>query len=444
MDFHEKVVWAEGMFLRPQHFQQLERYGEAYSHRRSLPAEPYFWGFHELVIDESALSLGMLSISSAAGLFPDGTPFRFGASAGQPLPLHFSEGPVEQTVYLCLPLRRAGAENVIFETDPKSTARYLARDAMVADENSVAGEPAELQLGAARLQLVAEADLNDAWLRVGACRVIECRNDKRLVLDPQFTPPVTACSASGYVTALLNEAFGLVNQRADVLAGRLSQPGRGGVSEVAEFLLLQMLNRYQQLFSHFIKAPSLHPERLFQLLLQVTGELASFVEAGRRPGPAPEYRHDDLHSCMQPLLLKLQGGLSMVLEQNAVQIELKERQHGIRTGQVSDRQLLQSAQFVLAVHADVGPEVVRARFPTQVKIGPPERIRDLVNLQLPGIGLRLLPIAPRQIPYHAGYHYFELETRGDLWQQLREAGVLAMHLAGEFPGLDLECWAIRQ
>jgi type VI secretion system protein ImpJ len=30
-----------------------------------------------------------------------------------------------------------------------------------------------------------------------------------------------------------------------------------------------------------------------------------------------------------------------------------------------------------------------------------------------------------------------------LWKQLERSGGLAMHIAGEFPGLEIEFWAIR-
>ena len=60
------------------------------------------------------------------------------------------------------------------------------------------------------------------------------------------------------------------------------------------------------------------------------------------------------------------------------------------------------------------------------------------------MGLRALPVAPRQIPFHAGFCYFELETRGnEMWRQLETSSGLAMHVAGDFPGLELEFWAIR-
>ena len=111
---------------------------------------------------------------------------------------------------------------------------------------------------------------------------------------------------------------------------------------------------------------------------------------------------------------------------------------------ISDVELQRNATFVLAVMSQMPGEALRARFPTQVKIGPVERIRDLVNLHLPGVTLTPLPVAPRQIPFHSGASYFELETRNsDLWRQLEQSGGMAMHVAGEFPSLDLAFWAIR-
>jgi type VI secretion system protein ImpJ len=52
-------------------------------------------------------------------------------------------------------------------------------------------------------------------------------------------------------------------------------------------------------------------------------------------------------------------------------------------------------------------------------------------------------VAPRELPFHAGHHYFEAERGGELWKQFERAGNLALHVAGDFPGLQLELWAIR-
>ena len=59
--------------------------------------------------------------------------------------------------------------------------------------------------------------------------------------------------------------------------------------------------------------------------------------------------------------------------------------------------------FVLAVKASVPADTLKTHFPAQMKVAPVSKIRDLVQLQLPGLALRAMPGAPPQIPWHAGY-----------------------------------------
>jgi type VI secretion system protein ImpJ len=155
------------------------------------------------------------------------------------------------------------------------------------------------------------------------------------------------------------------------------------------------------------------------------------------------YRHDDLEHSFGPVIADLRQSLSAVLEQTAIPIPLQDRKYGIRVAQVADRSLLGAANFVLAVHAATSAEVLRRHLPNQIKIGPVESIRELVNSALPGIQLVPLPVAPRQIPYHAGATYFELDRSGRMWKQLQQSGGIAFHLAGDFPDMQMELWAIR-
>jgi type VI secretion system protein ImpJ len=62
-----------------------------------------------------------------------------------------------------------------------------------------------------------------------------------------------------------------------------------------------------------------------------------------------------------------------------------------------DHKLLGTASFVLAASANCDSEELRQRLPAHLKVGPVERIRQLVNLHLPGIKVKPLPVAPRQI-----------------------------------------------
>ena len=99
--------------------------------------------------------------------------------------------------------------------------------------------------------------------------------------------------------------------------------------------------------------------------------------------------------------------------------------------------------LVLAVKAQLPVEQLQQQFPLQSKIADPEQIRERIALQLPGVALRHLPVAPRHLPYHAGFSYFELDQQHPDWTPLIRSAQLALHVAGEFPGLELQLWAIR-
>lgn len=443
MSDRSRVVWSEGMFLRPQHFQQAQRHGEFALHQRGLASQNLYWGFHSLNIDNEALAIGKVGIAQGAGLMPDGTAFAFPGPDDAPPAIDIGDTVKGKRVYLCLPAFRPGAEEVSFEDDPRSLARYRVAEIDVPDHNSVAGDPAPIQVARPRLKLLLEDEIPEGWLRLGVCRVVERRNDLSVALEDGYIPPIVSVHESRPLLGFVRELAGLLHHRGEALGIRLSAPGRGGVAEIADFLMLQLVNRYEPLVTHLTQLRGLHPERLFAELLVLAGDFTTFTREQRRPGEYPRYDHDELAACFGPLMDDLRRSLSAVLELNAFQIELLERAYGVRVAVIADKSLLKTASFVLAVHAELPGEQIRKIFPTQVKIGPVEKIRDLVNLHLPGVTLRPLPVAPRQIPYHAGANYFELDTTSEFWRALDRSGGLAMHIAGDWPGLKLEFWAIR-
>ena len=444
MSWNRKVIWSEGMFLQPQHFQQHDRYFEKMVEARAQALGPYGWGHVNLVLDEAAMSLGRIALSAARGVFQDGTPFDFPSGDAPPAPLEIPGDIKDELVVLALPMRRHGSDEVDLNgTDETGLTRYAVEELDVGDTNTGIDREALIQIGRLRLRLMLQRDATDAYTCLGVARIIERRDDNQLVLDKAYIPPSLNARGSAQLAGFVREIHGLLHQRGDALAARLAHPGRGGVAEVADFLLLETVNRFEPVFAHLGEVSLLHPERLYAACLLLAGDLSTFSRESRRPPEYPRYLHDDVEKSFRPLMSDLRRSLSMVLEANAIPIELQDRKYGVRVAIIPDGELLRSANFVLAVNAQMPGDALRVRFPSQVKIGPVERIRDLVNLQLPGIVLRNLPVAPRQLPYHAGFNYFELERSGDLWKQLEKSGGLAMHIAGEFPGLELEFWAIR-
>ena len=444
MTWHNKVMWTEGMVLQPQHFQQQDRHANRQLEGRLSSAVPWPWGFVGLQVDDAALLQGRIVVNVARGVFPDGLVFAVPGDDPAPPSFEVAADVRDAIVVLAVPMLRPGvAESDVESSETAMPPRYRAHNLDVADAHAASLREAPVQIGRLNVRLMLARDANEGYSAIGVARIVERRADGRVTLDPNYVPPMLHAPASAVLDGFLREVHGMLHQRGEALAARLVQPGRAGIGEIADFLLLQLVNRQEPLFAHLQRLSLLHPERLYEQCLALAGELSTFREQ-RRPPAYAEYRHDDLATCFRSLMVDLRQSLSMVLEQTAIAIDLQDRKFGIRVALIPDIELQRTAVFVLAVNAQMPGEALRARFPTQVKIGPAERIRDLVNLQLPGVTLRAMPVAPRQIPYHAGFTYFELETRGnELWKQLENSGGLAMHIAGEFPGLALEFWAIR-
>ena len=438
-----KIVWSEGMFLRPQHFQQNDRYTDWLIRARLGGLAPYPWGISQIKINRELLLTGKFSVETCRGIFEDGTPFAIPDHADHPTPLAPPDTTRDSLVYLGLPLRQPGGVETVRPGRDDAAARFAASESTIFD--SVAGFDGEanVQIGRLRTRFLLDSDERAGYSCIGLARIVEVRADRSIMLDEQYIPPSLVCTASQPLTGFLTEIEGLLQQRAQALAARVVDPSASGVAEIADVLLLQAVNRYEPLFAHLLSLEELHPERFYATAVALAGELATFMTRSKRATTFPPYRHIDLQTTFAAVMSDIRQALSAVLERTAIPIPLQERRHGIRVAPIADRGLVASAVFVLAVKADVQTEPLRRNFPNQVKIGPVEQIARLVNVALPGIPVRALPVAPRQIPYVSGMAYFELERNVPLWRELQSSGGIAIHVAGDFPGLVMELWAIK-
>ncbi len=445
MTWDAKVLWNEGLFLQPHHFQQADRHTEALIAGLAGRLTPYGWGLSEVRIDRDVLKIGQFALTSASGLTPDGTVFRVPDSDDHPPALDVPPDTRDCVVYLSVPQRRQGAPEVDMTGSELSAARLRPGEIDVTDTTVRGGTSARLAVVKLRLQFAVDVDDLADRLTIPVARIIEVRADREVILDDGFVPSCLDIRAAGPLSGFLGELEGMLNHRITALAGRLTAgSGVKGAAEIQDFLLLMAINRALPLFRHFTGCDHLHPVQLYRAAIQLAGELATFMAANRKPAQYPSYQHHDLSATFRPVIRDLRQYLSAVLEQGAVAIPIEPRKFGISVGVIADRKLIGNAQFVLAVAADLALEKIRRHFAGQAKVGPVEEIRQLVNSALPGIDLRPLPVAPRQIPYHSDVVYFEVDGASPYWGKMTTSGGIAVHVSGDYPGLKMELWAIRQ
>lgn len=445
MSWDSKVLWTEGLFLQPHHFQQADRRLEALINSLARRIPTYAWGISDLEIDNEILKIGQFAIKSCSGLTSDGTLFRIPEADDHPVPLSVPNTVKDCLVYLCIPQKRQGATEVVSEEDSTSAARLHAAEFEVIDTVGAKKKTTTMSVGKVRMRLALEVDDLEGQIKIPIGKIVEVKSDNEIILDKLFIPSCLDIKAAPPLSAFVKELEGLLSHRVSVLSGRLADNGAAkGAAEISDFLLLIAVNKSLPMFQHLMEIENVHPERLYSLCITLMGELSSFMAADKKMPIIEPYKHAELNVSFDGVTKILRQYLSAVLEQTAVPIKLEVRKYGVNVGIIVDKNLLDTTNFVLAVSADTSNENIRRHFPSQIKIGPVEEIRQMVNSALPGIGLKPLPVAPRQVPYNAGSVYFEMDSSDKYWGKLKSSGGIAVHVSGEFPGLKMELWAIRR
>ena len=443
MTTRNPVVWSEGLFVKPQHFQQTSRFLEHYVNLRL--GSRYAYGFSELELNQDFLAFGKIAIVRARGIMPDGTAFDIPHDQPPPTPLVIADATAaNQTVYVTLPVRSDGMAEVRWP-DTLGNTRYVLRDEDVRDTHSHQGNHVAMGLAVPNLQLALERDDRSAFTGLALGRILDRRPDGSLLMDDGFYVTGIQLRAIRQLAHFIEEIATLMQERAKSIAERIGSPGQAGVADVTDFNLLQALNRWHHLFRHLARDPDVRPLDAYLACGQACGELVTFTDEARVPPEFPAYQHDNPQASFRLLQDTLRRVLTTVLQPRAVSLPLTKQAHGVLTAQVNDPSLMQSAEFILAVRARMPLEQMRQLFLQQSKVASQQTLLELIRLQLPGIPLSPLPVAPRHLPFHAGFTYFQLDRTHPNWQRLMQKGAtgFGFHITGDFPELELQFWAIR-
>lgn len=443
MQSESRVAWREGMFLRPQHFQQQDRFVDALIRARAQPLRPYPWGLIQLKINQDLASLGKFAVESCVGILPDGQPFALPADMPPPPPLDVPGDARDAVVSLTLPARQAGGREFEAHEDAGDDARFLVNEEEVIDTFSDDRAREPIETAHPNLRYGVTRDQTYGRVCLGLARIREVHNGA-LIFDDRYIPPALDLGASSRLTGFVSDIIGRAAQRAEELALRAVEATDGGSETFASFLLLQSLNRWGPQLAHIQSLPGVHAERLFETFAGMAGDLATLARPDRKPPPFPRYDHENLQATFEPVFEVLQSALSAVFDRSALQMPLELAGPGAYVSRIADHALYQHGFFYLAVNAHASLDEIRGRFPSMAKIGAVQKMRQIVDSALPGVPLRHTPTPPPQLRVLPGYVYFELDRSAPDWRDFATAAALGLHVAGDWPELKLELWCVKR
>ena len=300
-----------------------------------------------------------------------------------------------------------------------------------------------VEIAVPRLELVLRDKPREGYQSIALARVADVSDGKVVTLDKNTPPTGLIIGVHRAYEGYLKSVTGAVEARLEVLERYAADPTSGGGMQDKDYLMLMVLNRTLPVLKHLKQLPSVHPERLYEKLISLAGELTTFEETDRRARDFGRYRHDAPRDTFKPVVDDIRRLLSRDVGR-ALRLPLEQRRENSFAALVEDPNLFASATFVIEVSAALPLAQIQQQFPMLCKVGPSTRMKEIIVNNMPGIKLVHTPNPPPQIRVVANHVYFVVDKMSPLWRDFSVAPAIGMHFAGAWPGLELELWAIPE
>lgn len=444
-----KILWGEGLFLRPQHFQQQDAYHEWRLAQMSRLLHPYAWGVRHIKVDLDALQTGLLRLLELQVVLPDGELFNAPAEDELPPPVALSsltqDGAGEALFHLALAPVRSSGTNMASTADEADTAvRYFRSPIQSADAftDAVAAELVVLRKSA---RLLPD---NAPRAHLVTLPLVRLRKTSTggFELDGRFMPPSLSIQSSPALFLNLRRLLDVLQAKVDALYGMHREPSKNIIEfrsgDVASFWLLHTASAAFAGLSHLSRHAALHPERLFEKLLELAGALMTFSKSFTL-ADLPAYDHGNPGPGFTRLDQIVRELLETVISTRYFAITLNETQPSFHLGRLDAEQITPQTQLYLGVSATMAPAELVEVVPQRFKIGAPDDVEKLVLSAMPGVRLVHAPQVPAAVPVRPGSYYFSLEPRGMLYERMLQAHALTVYAPSGLQDLRLELVAVN-
>lgn len=448
-----RVVWSEGMYLGPHHFQTQSRYFEDSIRfaASALSFEP--WGLIGCELDGEALRNGTVSLVYARGVFPDGLQFHMPECDPLPAARNISDlfPPTRDavTVMLVVPARRSGGVNCITQdTENGRTARYSAESRVLADETT-GGDEKQVYLGRKNIELLLDTepppDPEDT-VTLPVARVTR-DGSGQFIFDANFVPPCVTIASSERLMSILRRLIEILDEKGAAFARAPAESSQKwtefATRDIAGFWLLHSINSSLAPMRHLYLSKRGHPEELFAEMLRLGGALCTFALESH-PRDLPLYNHNDLDRCFSELDYHIRRHLEAIVPTQFIEIPLVKRADYFYEAEVKDQRCLDRSRWIFGIRSQIGEADVIMRTPSLVKLCSKAFVPQLVKRALPGMVLTHLPVPPSTIPAKVDFQYFSVSKAGPCWDHIVQMREVGLYVPGDLPDPSVELFVVLE
>jgi type VI secretion system protein ImpJ len=445
MNIKQSIYWHHGLFLQPQHFQQLEMHQRFNREPFVRMLNPFPWGVERLEVAESALGNRIAEIRTLKILLPDQTYLEYPGNtviASRSFDKSWTDPELPLNVYLALRRFSVSQANVTVVDSMSQAAEVRTRFASLSNPVEVADYYSNTSqalmptiMHAARLVFETELAGLDDYEVIPLIR-LSLEGDQVRVMA-HHVPPAVCMGASLFLTNVVKDIRDDMLGRLRQLEEYKSPRGVNAEDLDANFLMMmqavQVLNRNVPALTHLLEVSTVHPWHVYGQLRQCVGELSTFSHRfdvygrllGREDG-LPSYDHQSLGACFT----KVRDIISQLLSEIAVGPEFNVTltpQGEVFSGSIPFDYFGNRHRFYLILQSETVKDVDVGELLGIARLAASAVISDLIDHALPGIELIELPGPPQGLPRRSDARYFRVEQMSEGWEKIEESGAISFY-----------------
>lgn len=435
MKFLSRVVWSEGMYLAPHHFQTQSRYFEDSIAFLASSLWQESWGVLQIEMDSKAVRNGTVSLLHASGIFQDGLTFDMPTSDVLPPSRTVSSLAASMdsdlVVYLAVPVRRSNGYDMSTE-EGESGARYSGMSRVLRDETNGVDEH-EVELARKNIMIIGPGEQSPDMLSLPIARILR-EPDGQFTYDKDFVPCSLRISASDVLMLSVKRLIGVLREKSATIAQPVHVSNRLQVdslpADIANYWLLHAIYSALPALRHRVNARRAHPSDVFLELSRLAGALCTFT-LGSDPRDLPSYDHVNPGPAFAALCTHILKHLEVIVPTNTIKLEFAPSGPYIHSAPVLDERCLRRSRWVLGIRSSLGESEQLRLVPRLVKVCSARFVPELVKRALPGMTLTHMQVPPSALRASVDMQYYSIDTAGPCWQHILHAQSVGIYIPGE-------------
>lgn len=452
-----KVAWYNGMHIDKIHFEQQERFLEHIIHTKTSRLVSNLYGVFDVSFSTDMLNLGKIALTQISGITQDGSVFNAPDDDLLPEVLELPPNMSSPIITLKIPTYSdATADMSLKNTFPNS--KYIVSNVPTTskihddmqdyihtstEEISYQQEKVSLALGSLRLKLGILGDKSPNELEIPIAKVKNIYSySKKIELDEKFIPTSIDICSNAFIKSFLEEMLFSIKQHKE----SFTQIFRGidqtkNTLDFSTYLSLNLLKKYTLIFSYLVNKEKLHPETLYEKLVEFQADLLTISHNDAQDEFIP-YEHNDLSAVFIPLSNNIRLLFANVTSPKYAMAQVIDNGNGFYDCIFDNASMLQDGELFLAVRSSLPMQTLLETFSTQSKIHTQATIKSIVASQLKGLHIEAIPSIPSALPHLSGYVYFKLDKQDFIFTHFAKQNVISLYMTNNITKPDIKLWAL--